>query len=153
MASRMPVNQSGATAALLLGVSMSFMKKLTALMRQSAPDLDPTQGGVLARIGEGPCRMSDLAQHQCVRLPTISRSVSSLVKRGLVERWVPENDRRITMVGLTDEGRRLVDTLMRAAQANTESLLHGLSGREHDMVQEALSVLDRVLSPSKETDS
>ena len=42
--------------------------------------------GSLMRIGAGPCTMSDLARHQAVSLPTISRSVDMLVRRGWVER-------------------------------------------------------------------
>jgi DNA-binding MarR family transcriptional regulator len=140
------------TAALLLGVSMMFMKKLTASMRQSDLHIDPAQGGILARLAEGSCRMSDLAQHQCVQLPTISRSVSRLVERRYVERWVPEDNRRITMVSLTPEGRRVIDALMGEAQSNTESLLRRLSGKECAELRHALEVLRSALLPLENSD-
>lgn len=126
------------------------MKQLTAAMRQSDPSVDPAQGGILARLSEGPCRISDLAQHQCVQLPTISRSVSRLVERGLVERWVPEENRRITMVRLTADGREVLGTLMQYAQSNTEDLLRGLSTGDCKVLRDGLARLQSALMPSED---
>ena len=139
------------TAALLLNVSMLFMKKLSALMRQSELKMDPAQGGVLMRISESPCRMSDLAQHQHVQPPTISRSVGRLVERGLVERWIPDDNRRITMVRLTSAGRRFVSALKQQALSNTEQLLSELNPSDRKIVQQGLQQLQRALLSADES--
>jgi DNA-binding MarR family transcriptional regulator len=133
---------------LLLGVTMQLMKNLSAHMRQSDQHLEPAHAGLLAKIGEGPCRISDLARHQCVQVPTISRSVSVLVQRGLVERWIPETNRRTTMVRLSRRGRSVLSRLMQDARRHTESLLSALDDSDRGLAHRALSVLSRTLTSS-----
>lgn len=151
--SEIRADQRADVAGPLLNVTMLLMKQLTARMRHSDQHLEPAHAGLLAKISEGPCRISDLAQHQCVQLPTISRSVSVLVERGLVERWIPEDNRRTTMVRLTRRGRSVLDKLMQDARLHTESLLEGLSDRDTELVRDALEVLGRALSPPPSSDS
>lgn len=134
-------------AELLLGVTMLLMKRLAARMRQSDQHLEPSHVGLLAKIGEAPCRMSDLAEHQCVQRPTISRSVNVLVERGLVERQIPESNRRTTMVSLTRKGRKVLNKLMEDARLHTEALLAGLNDEQRQLARAALGVLSRTLSP------
>ena len=140
-------NPEAELAELLLGVSMLLMKRLAAHMRNSDQHLEPSHAGLLAKIGEGECKMSDLAEHQCVQLPTISRSVNVMVERGLVERRIPESNRRTTMVSLTRKGRTALNKLMRDARSHTEELLADLSDREKQSVRAGLSVLSQTLAP------
>jgi DNA-binding MarR family transcriptional regulator len=52
-----------------------------------------------------------------VSLPTVSRSVDMLARRGWVERTVDDTDRRQTLLGLTEQGREvLADVKARAEQ-------------------------------------
>jgi DNA-binding MarR family transcriptional regulator len=104
----MATSQAHAAARELLHVVMLVMRTLAADMRRSSRPLAPTQMGSLMRIAAGPCRMSDLARHQAVSLPTISKSVDMLVRRGWVERWVDKEDRRQSLVRLTPKGRRVL---------------------------------------------
>jgi DNA-binding MarR family transcriptional regulator len=131
---------------------MQLMKRLAAHMRQSNRQLGPVHAGMLVKIGEEPCTISELARHQCVQLPTISRSVSVLVDRGLVERWIPENNRRTTMVRLTSRGRRVVNEMMHDAYTHTESLLDSLSETDKRKVREALTLLSEAISPIDEAE-
>ena len=85
-------------------VVMLVMRTLAADMRRSPGALAPAQMGTLMKVAVGPCTMSALARHQAVSLPTISKSVDMLVRRGWLERWVDKHDRRQTMVRLTVEG-------------------------------------------------
>jgi DNA-binding MarR family transcriptional regulator len=134
------------TATLLLSVNMLLMKRLAAHMRQSSRQLSPVHAGMLLRISEAPCTISELARHQCTQLPTISRSVSVLVERGLLERWIPEQNRRTTMVRLTSRGRREVEEVMSDVHSHTQSLLKSLSETDDRKVRAALSLLaDRIL--------
>src|SRR5690348_14376990 len=100
---------AGAAARELLHVVMLVMRTVAANMRRSPDALAPTQMGTLMKVSMGACTMSALARHQAVSLPTVSRSVAMLVRRGWLERWVDKHDRRQTMVRLTTEGRRVLE--------------------------------------------
>ena len=77
-------------------------------LRLSDQPIELTQRSSLKRISRGPCTMSDLARHKGVGLPTISKSVDMLVRKGWVERWVDKSDRRQTLVRLTASGRKML---------------------------------------------
>jgi DNA-binding MarR family transcriptional regulator len=127
---------------------MLLMRSISAHMRQSDRRLAPAQVGILARIGEQPCTLSELAQHQAVRLPTISRSISMLADRGLVERWTPEHNRRQTIVHLTAAGRDALAGIKREAERHVDSVLAELSDGERAKVHVAIDILRRELDAS-----
>jgi DNA-binding MarR family transcriptional regulator len=137
--------RSGGTASGVLDVTMLLMRSISAHMRQSDGRLAPAQLGILARIGEQPCTLSELAQHQAVRLPTISRSIGMLADRGLIERWTPEHNRRQTMVRLTATGREALAGVKREAERHVDSVLAELSDGERAKVNAAIDILRREL--------
>ena len=77
---------------------MLVMRTVAADMRRKPGAVAPAQMGTLMKVSVGPCTMSSLARYQAVSLPTISKSVEMLVRRGWLERWVDKQDRRQTMV-------------------------------------------------------
>jgi DNA-binding MarR family transcriptional regulator len=134
------------TARKLLNVTMLLMRSLAAHMRQCEPGLGPVHVGILAKIDEGSCTLSDLAQHQSVRLPTISKSITLLVQRGWVERSVPEADRRQTMLKLTRAGRNVLARVKQRAERHVGEMLEPLSAAERTRVDAALTSLTQALS-------
>jgi DNA-binding MarR family transcriptional regulator len=105
---------AGVAAHELLHVVMLVMRTVSANMRRSPGAIAPAQMGSLMHVAAGPCTMSSLARHLAVSLPTISRSVDMLVRRGWFERWVDRHDRRQTMVRLTPQGRRVLTDIKKA---------------------------------------
>jgi DNA-binding MarR family transcriptional regulator len=68
--------------------------------------------GTLARLGlAGRCTVSELADGLGLELSTVSRRVKALEQRGLVERHIDADDRRVSHLSLTAEGRELFDAL------------------------------------------
>ncbi len=134
------------TAHDLLEVTTLLMRGFAARMRQSGDRLEPAHVGLLGRLRDGPCSVSELAHHQAVRLPTISKSISLLVERGWVERWIPEENRRQTMVRLTAEGRRVLAAMRREAEQHIAEALAPLGVKERAQVEAGLAILIRVLS-------
>jgi DNA-binding MarR family transcriptional regulator len=130
----------------LLHVVMLVMRTVAAVMRRSRRPLAPTQMGSLMRIAAGPCTMSDLARHQAVSLPTISKSVDMLVRRGWVERWADKRDRRQSMVRLTPRGRRVLADIRRQAERHVRQTLSPLGAVERAQLVAALRMLTGVLS-------
>jgi DNA-binding MarR family transcriptional regulator len=143
----MPV-PSKPTARALLEVTSLLMRSFAAHMRQGERRLEPAHVGMLAKISVGACSLSELAQHQAVRLPTISKSVGLLVQRGWVERWTPEENRRQTMVRLTADGRRVFAGMKRQAERHVARALEPLTASERVEVEAGLDILIRVLGPA-----
>jgi DNA-binding MarR family transcriptional regulator len=81
----------------------------------------------LLRNGDehGMC-MKDLASAALVSPGALTNRMDHLVKRGLVDRWPAPGNRRMTLVALTDEGLRLVDTVLEGHLANQDGLLAAL---------------------------
>jgi DNA-binding MarR family transcriptional regulator len=139
-------SQPQAAARELLYVVMLVMRTVAAEMRRSRRPLAPAQMGSLMRIGAGPCTMSDLARHQAVSLPTMSRSVDMLVRRGWVERGAGRSDRRQSMVRLTPRGRRVLADIQQRAERHVAATLAPLGAAERLQLVAALRMLTGVLS-------
>jgi DNA-binding MarR family transcriptional regulator len=75
-------------------------------------DLMPPQQLALALLEE-PRPMGELAQHMHCDNSNITGIVDRLEERGLVERRAAEGDRRVRLVALTEEGRKVRAELVR----------------------------------------
>jgi DNA-binding MarR family transcriptional regulator len=143
--------KSDATARDLLKVTMLLMRRLGARMRQGEKDrIEPAQIGILMRLGERPLTLTELAAHQVVRLPTMSKSVGLLVQRGWLSRTIPANNRRQTIVALTAEGRRVLEKMGRHAERQVSELLSSLTAAERQRIQGGLEILIRELGAGEE---
>jgi len=143
--------KSDATARDLLKVTMLLMRRLGARMRQGEKDrIEPAQIGILMRLGERPLTLTELAAHQVVRLPTMSKSVGLLVQRGWLSRTIPANNRRQTIVALTAEGRRVLEKMGRHAERQVSELLSSLTAAERQRIQGGLEILIRELAAGEE---
>src|SRR5262252_2269963 len=137
--------KSDATTRDLLKVTMLLMRQLGARMRQSEKRIEPPQVGILMRLSEKPFTLTELAAHQVVRLPTMSKSVGVLVERGWVSRTIPEHNRRQTIVALTAEGRRVLGKMGQHAERQVSELLSSLTAAERLRIQGGLEILIREL--------
>jgi DNA-binding MarR family transcriptional regulator len=108
VAGRTALQSTSTGAAELLDVVSLVTQAVWTDLRRSGAAIEPTQWTTLRMLAAGPCTMSELARHKAVSLPTISRSVDMLVRRGWVERCLDESDRRQTLVRLTAAGQRLL---------------------------------------------
>ena len=93
----------------------------------------------LARIGTPPgAIMRDVAQELDSALSTATTVVDRLVKRGLVRRERDEANRRVVRLGLTDEGRRLIDRLSKEQRASSAAVLATLEPEERKLYLDLL---------------
>jgi len=132
----------------LLDIVMLVMRTVAADMRKSPRPLAPAQMGSLMRIASGPCTMSELARFQAVSLPTISKSVDMLVRRGWVERWIDKQDRRQTMARLTPSGKKMLAHIKQRTERQVTRTLAPLSPSERAQLVATLNILRRVLVAS-----
>ena len=115
-------------------------------LRRSGQTIEMSQWATLRRIGRNPCTMSELARHKGVGLPTISKSVDMLVRRGWAERWVDKSDRRQTLVRLTSSGRRVLDKCRRALEEFLDARLASLTAAERNEIDRSLQQVRRVIT-------
>ena len=130
-------------AAELLDVVSLVTQAVWTDLRRSGAAIEPTQWTTLRMLAAGPCTMSELARHKAVSLPTVSRSVDMLVRRGWVERCVDDSDRRQTLVRLTVDGRRILAECRRRFEDLLAEKLDALSDRQRaDLTTSLLAVRD-----------
>ena len=138
---------AGSAARELLRVVMLVMRTVAADMRRQPGAVAPAQMGVLMKVSSAPCTMSGLARHQAVSLPTISKSVDMLVRRGWLERSADTQDRRQTMVRLTPDGRRVLAGIRKRTEQHVRRSLAPLTAAQREQVVAAMAVLAGVLAP------
>lgn len=95
----------------------------------------------------GPISISDLAEAEQVRPPTISRLVKELEWEGLVSRRRDARDLRVTRVRATARGRRLLLEGRARRVAKLAERVAELSPQERQRVAEAASTLERFILP------
>jgi len=116
---------------------------------RSKSDADPStmvQLHTLRMLQPAPRTFKDLCAHRKVAPPTLSRSIETLVKRGLVERAPHPDDRRQFVLHLTPAGEREVSALNDGTQAYLAERLKELSPQERDIAKETLDVLMEALN-------
>ena len=65
-----------------------------------------------ARDGKAAVRMTDISEQLHVTRPAATYIVKQLVDRGLVRRVTASDDKRVTYIEMTDEGRKVFDESM-----------------------------------------
>jgi DNA-binding MarR family transcriptional regulator len=118
---------------------------LRGLRRQDdAVGVGPARLSALSVLLSGPKTMSELADAEQVRLPTMTRIVSALEGLGLARRLPHPTDRRSVRVEMTDAG---AETIARSRTRRVERLARSLRAvDETDLarVEDALDVLERI---------
>lgn len=116
------------TSWLELNVSMAQLKTLIVL-----GDEGPLP------VGQVGCRMG-------VTLPTASYQVERLVRKGLVERVQDHQDRRRTLVHLTDQANELLRSLRQGRAELMRSWIEQMDPADVDALEKGLAAIARVAS-------
>jgi DNA-binding MarR family transcriptional regulator len=120
------------------------------LRSQAAGDLSPSLVSALVSIElHGPITLGQLATHELVRPPSVTRMVAVLEERGLVRRETDAADRRIARVSLTDEGRRTLRHTRTRKTAYLARRLRELDAAQLVVLVDALPVLERLLEDDR----
>lgn len=116
------------------------------MRRQTAAGFRMPHYHVLWLVARQPCTLSELAASQAVALPTMSRTVSTLVERKWVTRSRDPADRRRIRLEVTPEGWAVLQKLRRAAQTHLARRLRRLTTAEREKLLSGLDVLERVFA-------
>lgn len=97
---------------------------------------------VLVRLERfGPLIQRDLARRLQIEGPTLVRHLDRMEAAGLVTRTPAPNDRRATMVTLTDKGREQFRTIRARVEAVDEQLGASLTKQQRRVLETALPLL------------
>jgi DNA-binding MarR family transcriptional regulator len=97
---------------------------------------------VLLHLGEQPVRtQTALADAIGADKTRIIKILDDLTARGLIRRWPDPADRRVRLLSITEQGRRLRDAAQAAIQEAEESLLERLTLPEREVFLDALRKL------------
>ncbi len=108
-------------------------RKLRELSRATlAPwDIAPSHARALGTLdAHGPMRLSELSDWLRIAARSTTEVVDALEQRGLAVRVPDAQDRRATLVELTDEGRRAADSIRVARAADAEAYFGSLSATD-----------------------
>jgi len=109
------------------------------------PELSDTQLAALAALEKHPgMTPSELAEHEKVQPPSITRVIASLEDRGLIRRMPHSTDRRQVVLSVTDQGRDVVRKLRQLREAWLARRLRELTPAERAVLREALPILEKL---------
>jgi len=113
--------------------------KQAVLARAARHRLAPQQFWLLVALRENPgLSQVELSERMRADAPTVSRVVSSLNRRGLIQTDLDAKDRRRVRLRLTSMGERLARELCSSAAEIRGALVDGMTAEEQDALRAAL---------------
>ena len=123
----------------------ALMPLVRQLRTQVEGDMTPSLMSALGTVArEGPITLGDLAAAEKVTPPMATKLGNGLAERGLVDRLPCEDDRRVVRLGLTTEGRRLLDRAASRRNAWLATRFAALTEDERVALAEAVAVMERI---------
>ncbi|HVB42006.1 MAG TPA: MarR family transcriptional regulator [Streptosporangiaceae bacterium] len=143
-----PQSSSDAGLATSLRISISRLARRLRAERVAQglqPELTDTQLAALAALEKHTSMTpGELAEHEKVQPPSITRVIASLEERGLIRRLPHPTDRRQVELQVTDQGREVVRQLRQLREAWLARRLEDLSPAERTVLREALPILEKL---------
>jgi len=113
-------------------------------------ELTSSQIKVLATFSERECyTMTELSQILSVTLPTMTAMIDRLIQSGLVNRERDERDRRVVLVRLTGEGKKIIHNLMEVRKQEIEKVLKMLDQKEVEIFLGSIESVAQLLTKAR----
>ncbi|MFZ4855600.1 MAG: MarR family winged helix-turn-helix transcriptional regulator [Desulfuromonadaceae bacterium] len=90
--------------------------------------------------------MQQVADELGVDITTFSKQVKLLESRGLVSKSVAPDDRRVSLLGLTDNGRQVLGQIDRYMETRVEQIFSVMTPFERDVVTNSLALLNGAIA-------
>ena len=142
-------DRSDAGLATTLRISVSRLARRLRVERTvpglAEPDLSETQLAALAALDRhGSMTPGELAAHEKVQPPSMTRVISALVEAQLVRREPHLSDRRQVVLTVTDAGRDLVNKARRRRDVWLAKRLNELTPAERATLRAAAPILEKL---------
>ena len=139
-------SDAGLATALRISVSR-LARRLRAerLAKGLEPGLSDTQLAALAALERhGAMTPGELADHEKVQPPSMTRVIAALADRGLVIRAAHSSDRRQVLLTATDAGKTVVQQARRLREAWLAQRLRELTPEERALLRQAAPILEKL---------
>jgi len=125
----------------------SVMRLRRRLAYERHPDNELSIGqmtvlGALYRKGE--CTVGQLAEHERMRPPSMTRTINCLADDGYVVRRADDTDKRLVLVSLTERGTAIVLADRRRRDHWLAQRLRELTPDERAVLREAAPILEKI---------
>ncbi len=115
----------------------------SAFKKSRFEDISVTEVHTIEAIGMyEPKRMSEIAKKLKITVGTLTVAINNLVKKGYVERYRSDNDRRVVKIGLTKKGRLLFRVHSQFHNVMVSSCVEDLTQEEMNVLTKALGKLN-----------
>ncbi len=123
------------------GITQIFHRRFREPRDPDIFDLTMPQCRIVLFLSEAPANMSKIAASLGISLPSATGVVDRLAERNLISRRENPDDRRLVICSLTEQGRKMADSLYEADAETLGSLVRALSPEEIQVVLEATRLL------------
>ena len=124
----------------LLRARETVMSPIRVMLSQSG--ISEQKWRVIRVLDEGgPMEQTALAQRACLLLPSLTRMLRSMEDEGLLTRVVDDQDRRKSIVTITDAGRRVLSDHAEASAALARDLEERFGKEKLDLLLDLLEEL------------
>ena len=132
------------TAENIILIVPQIMRIVTAELRQTPYPVVPAHLGVLSMLAHQSANLSELAEATAVSLPTMSNTISYMVREGWVQRTRAQHDRRMLLIEITPTGQMMVAEIYEQLISHLQTLLNPLSTTDEATLQAGLTILQTV---------
>jgi DNA-binding MarR family transcriptional regulator len=135
-----------ATSELASELRVSLMRLARRLRAERLDEgLTPTQLAVLGTLDRhGPMTLGELAAHEKVQPPSMTRTTAILEERGLLTRAAQEVDRRQVRIAIGDAGLALLREDRKRRDAWLAGRFDQLTSDERSLLHQVAPLLDRL---------
>ncbi len=141
----MKLAKTDAGLASALRISVMRLSRRLRNERDASDDLTANQLAVLGTLfREGPLTVGDLAAAEKVQPPSMTRTVSCLADKQLINRNPHPTDRRVVVVSLNDAGHAVILESRRRKEAWLNHRLKELTAAERQILRVAAPIIERL---------
>lgn len=94
--------------------------------------------------------MQRVADQLGMDITTFSRQIKTMEKKGLILRQVSSNDRRVSLLGLSDSGMDVMERIDRHMTAKIEQIFSSMTPFERETISRSFSLLNEALAKTGE---
>jgi DNA-binding MarR family transcriptional regulator len=141
----MQTSQTRSRAGLAAALRVSISRLSRRMRTESDRALSVTQFAALAAVSRhGALTPGELAEHEKVQPPSMTRVIAALEEQGLLTRSPHPTDRRQVILSLTEQGEKLLKEERRRKEAWLAQRLAELTPEERAILRQAAPILERL---------
>jgi DNA-binding MarR family transcriptional regulator len=131
-------------------VSRQLLPRASLLTRllasQLGGELSRTEVGLLSALSGGPRRITELAERERLKQPTMTALVQRLEQQGLVSRERHADDGRVVLVNLTEAGSVALEDFRAQARAALSAYLAEMADEQVEALAAATETLAQLIT-------